>query len=110
MTLAELIASQPEYATAKALAIILTPEQAQTLADTQAAHGNPRHVAQPVPLTDGTLFLCGDLLMEIGPGGLYHKGFDKLPQEMFAQIPIKTMAEAVALIPEPEPLEEAPAE
>lgn len=110
MTLAELIASQPDYPTAKELAIILTSEQAQVLADTQAAHGNPRHVAQPVPLTDGTLFLCADLLLELGPTGLYRQGFEKLPQELFAQIPIKSMAEAVALIPAPEPIEEIPAE
>lgn len=110
MTLAEFLSQPYTYEQAKALAIILSAEQAQVLADTQVEHGNPRHVAMPVPLTDGTLFLCADLLTEIGPTGLYRKGFDKLPKEMFAEISLVPMEQAVALIPEPEPIEDIPAE
>lgn len=55
MTLADLITQPVSYETARDLAIILTPEQAATLGAIQAQYGDPRHVASPVPLTDGRL-------------------------------------------------------
>jgi hypothetical protein len=102
MTLADLIAQPISYETARDLAIILTPDQATTLGAVQAEYGNPRHVAAPVPLTDGRLMLCADLLTETGPGGLYAQGFAHLPAELFAQVQILLMADAIALIPQPE--------
>lgn len=102
MTLADLIAQPVSYETARDLAIILTPEQAVTLGAIQAEHGNPRHVAAPVPLTDGRLMLCADLLTETGLGGLYAQGFAHLPAELFPQVAILPMADAIALIPQPE--------
>ena len=103
MTLAELITQPVSYETAKELAIVLTPEQAATLGAIQAQYGNPRHVAAPVPLTDGRLMLCADLLTETGPGGLYAQGFAHLPADIFPQVQILPMASAVALIPQPDP-------
>ena len=103
MTLADLITQPVSYETARNLAIILTPEQAATLGAIQAEHGNPQHVAAPVPLTDGRLMLCADLLTETGPGGLYAQGFAHLPTELFAQVQIVPMADAIALIPQPDP-------
>ena len=102
MTLAELITQPVSYETAKELAIVLTPEQAATLGAIQAQYGNPRHVAAPVPLTDGRLMLCADLLTETGPGGLYAQGFAHLPAEIFPQVAVIPMADAIALIPQPE--------
>jgi hypothetical protein len=102
MTLAELITQPVSYETAKELAIVLTPEQAATLGAIQQQYGNPLHVAAPVPLTDGRLMLCADLLTETGPGGLYAQGFAHLPAELFPQVQIIPMADAVALIPQPE--------
>ena len=102
MTLADLISQPVSYETARDLAIVLTPDQAATLGAIQAEHGNPRHVAAPVPLTDGRLMLCADLLTETGPGGLYAQGFAHLPAELFAQVAVIPMAEAIALIPQPE--------
>ena len=102
MTLAELITQPVSYESARDLAIILTPEQATTLGAIQVQYGNPRHVAAPVPLTDGRLMLCADLLTETGPGGLYAQGFAHLPAELFAQVQILPMADAIALIPQPE--------
>jgi hypothetical protein len=99
MTFSELIAANPDYATAKDLAIIITPRQAQIFADTQNAYGDPRHVPLPVALSDGTLFLCADLLTEFGPNGLYRSWFQHLPQDLFPQIYIIPMSEAIALIP-----------
>ena len=105
MTLADLISQPVSYETAKNLAIVLTPEQAATLGAIQAQYGNPRHVAAPVPLTDGRLMLCADLLTETGPGGLYAQGFAHLPAEIFPQVAVIPMADAIALIPQPDPEE-----
>lgn len=103
MTLADLISQPVSYETAKELAIVLTPEQAATLGAIQQEYGNPRHVAAPVPLMDGRLMLCADLLTETGPGGLYAQGFAHLPAELFPQVQILPMADAIALIPQPDP-------
>ncbi len=102
MTLADLITMPVSYETAKELAIVLTPDQAATLGAIQAQNGNPKHVAAPVPLTDGRLMLCADLLTETGPGGLYAQGFAHLPAELFPQVQILPMADATAFIPQPE--------
>lgn len=93
MTFADIITQPVSYETAKELAIILTPEQAATLGAIQAQYGNPLHVAAPVPLVDGRLMLCADLLTEIGHGGLYSQGFAHLPTELFAQVAVVPMAE-----------------
>lgn len=105
MTLADLITQPISYETAKELAIVLTPDQAATLGAVQSQYGNPRHVAAPVPLTDGRLMLCADLLTETGPGGLYAQGFAHLPAELFPQVAVLPMAEAHALLPQPDPEE-----
>jgi hypothetical protein len=102
MTLADLISQPVSYESAKDLAIILTPDQAALLGSIQSEHGNPRHVASPVELTDGNLMLCADLLTETGPGGLYAQGFAHLPAELFPQVQILPMADSIALIPQPE--------
>jgi hypothetical protein len=102
MTLADLITQPVSYEAAKELAIVLTADQAATLGAIQAQYGNPRHVAAPVPLVDGRLMLCADLLTETGPGGLYAQGFAHLPAELFPQVQILPMADAIALIPQPE--------
>lgn len=102
MTLADLITQPVSYEAARDLAIVLTPDQAATLGAIQAQYGNPRHVAAPVSLTDGRYMLCADLLTETGVGGLYAQGFAHLPDEIFAQVQILPMAEAIALIPQPE--------
>jgi len=100
MTLADLISQPVSYETARDLAIVLTPEQAATLGEVQAQYGDPRHVAAPVPLVDGRLMLCAALLTETGPGGLYAQGFAHLPAELFPQVQILPMAEAVSMIPQ----------
>ena len=102
MTLADLITQPVSYENAKELAIVLTPDQAATLGEVQAQYGNPNHVAAPVPLTDGRSMLCADLLTETGQGGLYAQGFAHLPADIFPQVQILSMADAVALIQQPE--------
>jgi hypothetical protein len=102
MTLADLITQPVSYETAQELAIVLTPDQAATLGKVQAQYGNPNHVAAPVPLVDGRLMLCADLLTETGPGGLYAQGFAHLSADIFPQVQILSMTDAVALIQQPE--------
>jgi len=99
MTLADLITQPVSYETAKELAIILTPDQAATLGAIQSQYGNPHHVAAPVPLVDGRLMLCADLLTETGQGGIYAQGFAHLPTEMFSHVEIIPMQKAIDLIP-----------
>jgi len=102
MTLADLITQPVSYETARDLAIILAPDQAVTLGAIQAQYGNPRHVAAPVPLIDGRLMLCADLLTETGPGGLYSGGFTHLPAELFPSVEVLPMSEVLPLLPQPE--------
>ena len=102
MTLADLITQPVSYESARDLAIVLTLDQAATLGAVQAEHGNPRHVAAPVPLTDGRLMLCADLLTETGPGGLYAQGFAHLPAELFPSVEVLPMSQVLPLLPQPE--------
>ena len=41
-------------------------------------------------------------VVAIGSGGLYAQGFAHLPADLFAQVQIIPMADAIALIPQPE--------
>jgi hypothetical protein len=103
MTLADLIQQPVSYETAKNLALVFSPELAAQLAAVQSEHGNPKHVASPVDLTDGRKMLCADLLTEVGPGGMYATGFGFLPTELFPLVEVILMADAIALLPKPEP-------
>ena len=102
MTLADLITQPVIYSTAKDLALVFSPELAAQLAAVQAEHGNPRHVASPVNLSDGRKMLCADLLTEIGPGGLYSGGFAHLPAELFPLVEVLPMSQVLPLLPQPE--------
>jgi hypothetical protein len=105
MTLADLIQHPVSYETANALALVFSPELAAQLAAIQSQHGNPKHVASPVDLTDGRKMLCADLLTEIAPGGLYSGGFAHLPAELFPAVEVIPMAEVLPLLPQPDPEE-----
>jgi hypothetical protein len=103
MTLADLIQQPVSYETAKNLALVFSPELAAQLAAVQSEHGNPKHVASPVDLTDGRKMLCADLLTEVGPGGMYATGFGFLPTGLFPLVEVIPMSDAIALLPKPEP-------
>jgi hypothetical protein len=83
-------------------ALVFDEELAERLADVQAGHPT-QHWARPVQLTDGRWLLCGDLLSEV-PNGLYGVGFHHLNASRFDEIAIVPWAEAVALLPQPDPL------
>jgi len=102
MTLADIIDQPLTYETAKDLALVFSPELAAQLAAIQSQYGNPKHVASPVDLTDGRKMLCADLLTEVGPGGMYATGFGFLPTELFPLVEVVPMADAIALLPQPE--------
>jgi hypothetical protein len=102
MTLADLITQPVSYETAKDLALVFSPELAAQLSAVQSEHGDPRHVASPVDLTDGRRMLCADLLTEIGPGGLYSGGFAHLPAELFPLVEVLPISQVLPLLPQPE--------
>jgi hypothetical protein len=102
MTLAALIQQPVSYEATKDLALVFSPELAAELADIQAEHGNPRHVASPVDLVDGRKMLCADLLTEVGPGGIYSGGFAHLPAELFPLVEVLPMSQVLPLLPQPE--------
>ena len=102
MTLADLITQPVSYEATKDLALVFSPDLAAQLAAVQAEHGNPRHVASPVDLTDGRKMLCADLLTEVGQGGLYSGGFAHLPSELFPLVEVLPMPAVLPLLPQPE--------
>jgi len=86
----------------KGYALIFDDTLRAVLVQVQDESPDSRHLANPVPLTDGNHLLCADLLTETGPGGLYEDGFANLPPELFDEVEVIPWSEAVALIPQPE--------
>jgi hypothetical protein len=101
-----LLSGEPDYQTSKQYALLLDTTLRDLLAAVQAEHGDPRHRVQPVALTDGRWMLCADLLTEVGEGGLFASGFAHLDPQLFSQVPVVPMAEALALLPQQEETEE----
>ena len=99
MTLADLLPSLPlPYGEARQYGLVFQADLAARLAEVQA--GEPsKFRAVPVPLIDGRFLVCGDLLSEVGPGGLYAEGFAKLDAGRFDEIEVMAWADALALLP-----------
>ncbi len=108
MTLADLLplAAAMTDADAKGYALVFGQAPYEALLSAQAQRPEAHHRAAPVQLTDGRWMLCADLLTEIQPGGLYADGFALLPSELFEQVDVISWTDAVALLPEPEPMPE----
>ena len=102
MTLAELTLPVP-YAECKDLAMVYPYEVAVVLYYVQADHGDPRHVPAGRLLTDGRWMLCGDLLSEVGPGGLLHNAFRYITPELMANVEVVPLADATELLPQESP-------
>ena len=100
MTLAD-VTLPVEYTWARGFALVFDAALAQRLAEVQGEHGDPRHVRNARPLTDGRFMLNADILTECLPGGLVYGGFSRLDAGRFADIEVVPMAEAVALLPPP---------
>jgi hypothetical protein len=103
MTLADLTLPLP-YAECKDLALVYSYDIAVLLYGVQEEHGDPRHVPAGRQLADGRWMLCGDILSEVGEGGILAGGFAYITPEMMEQIEVVPLADALALIPPQEPL------
>jgi len=86
-------------------ALVFAEDLAVRLAEVQAEYGDPRHVPSPRLLTDGRYMLTADILTECVPGGLVYGGFSELDASRFDEISLVPWADAVALLPQPDPVE-----
>ena len=91
MTLSELTLPMP-YADCKDLALVYPYEIAVALYGVQEEHGDPRHVPVGRQLTDGRWAMCGDVLSEVGDGGILSQAFSYITQEMMASVEVVTLA------------------
>jgi hypothetical protein len=100
-TVAELLPYLPlPYAYAVQWGLVFDAALADRLAEVQAENPS-QHYARPTLLTNGSYLLCGDLLSEVGPGGLYSQGFAQLDAARFDEILVVPWEDAVDLIPAP---------
>ena len=105
MTLADLTLPISD-ADAKALALVFSPQLAVRLAEMHAEHGNTNCVPMPRQLIDGRLMLCGDVLTEVGEGGLLNGMWAAADQSvLLPSVEVIPWADALALLP-PESVEE----
>ena len=102
MTLADLTLPLP-YDDCKDLALVYSYDVAVLLYGVQEEHGDPRHVPAGRQLTDGRWMLCGDVLSEVGAGGILAGGFAFITPEMMEQIGVIPLADALALLPPESP-------
>jgi hypothetical protein len=103
MTLADL-AMPISYDDAKHYALVFDAGLALRLSHLQAEFGNPRHVPNPVRLTDGRWMLCGDILTECVPSGIVWQAYRLIRPEVLAEIEVVPMSDAVALLPPDPPM------
>jgi hypothetical protein len=89
------------YAECKDLALVYPYEVAVTLYGVQQEHGDPRHVPVGLPLTDGRWMMCGDVLSEVGEGGILAQAFAYMTPEIMAQVEVVPMSEVVGLVVSP---------
>jgi len=101
-TVAELLPFLPlPYEYAKRYACVFSQELAYRLTTVQAENPAQFRVT-PLALTDGTFLIRGAILSEV-PNGLYGHNFARLDASRFNEIAVIPWAEAVALLPDPEP-------
>jgi hypothetical protein len=99
MTLADLTLPISD-ADAKALALVFSPALAARLAELHAEHGNTNCVPMPRTLNDGRLMLCGDVLTEVGEGGLLHGMWAAADRSvLLPAVEVIPWADALALLP-----------
>jgi hypothetical protein len=98
MTLAELTLPVT-YAECKDLALVYPYEVAVALYQVQVEHGDPRHVPVGRQLTDGRWLMLGEVLSEVGPGGLLCGAFLHITPELMANVEVVPFADAAALLP-----------
>ena len=105
-TLADLLPYLPvPYDYCRAYACVFSEELADRLEAVQQE--NPQQFrATAQRLTDGRYMLRGAILSETGPGGLYGSSFALLDASRFNEIDLVPWDDAVALLPQPDPIEQ----
>ncbi len=103
MFLSEMALPSP-YGECRDLALVYPYEVAVALYGVQEEHGDPRHVPVGRQLTDGRWIMCGDVLSEVGEGGILAQAFSYITQEMMASVKVVPMSEVEWLLPTPETL------
>jgi hypothetical protein len=91
------------YAECKHLALVYPYDVAVLWYVIQQQHGDPRHVAEARPLTDGRWILDGDLLAELHPAGILGWALPHLTHEIMSAIEVVPMIEVAPLLPPPPP-------
>lgn len=86
------------YDECKELALVYPYDVAVTLYGVQQEHGDPRHVPVGLPLTDGRWMMCGDVLSEVGEGGILAQAFSFITPEMMASVEVVPMSEVAGLV------------
>ena len=99
MTLAELTLPVT-YADCKDLALIYTYDLAVDLYQVQIDHGDPRHVPVGRQLTDGRWVMLGEVLSEVGTGGILAEAFSHITPEMMSEVEVVPLEVAKALLPQ----------
>lgn len=102
MTLADLTLPLA-YDQAVSYGLLFSTEMAQRLATIQAEVADPLHRVAPQATRDGRFMLCGDVLSECAPGGIFHAGFARLDSSRFGEIEVVPLADAIVLLPAPTP-------
>lgn len=100
MTFADLLSQIPGMtdADAKGYALVFGDEAHAQFIEIQQTQAEAQHQATPVQLTDGRWLLCADLLLEIGPNGLFADGFALLPPALFEAVEVVPWEEVVPLV------------
>ena len=99
MLLSEMTLPVP-YDECRDLALVYPYEVAVALYGVQEEHGDPRHVPVGRQLTDGRWIMCGDVLSEVGNGGILSQAFSYITQEMMASVEVVPMSEVIGLVQE----------
>ena len=103
-TVAELLQHLPlPYAYAKKWACVFSQELADRLVEVQESLGDLQFRVTPIALTDGRFMIRGAILSETAADGLYGLPFSLLDASRFDEVAILPWADAIALLPEPDP-------
>lgn len=82
-------------------ALVFGPSLAQRLAEVHSQYGDPTIVPNAVSMTDGRFMLTADILTECVSGFL-SVPFSHLDASKFDEIEVMPIADALALLPQPE--------
>ena len=93
------------YEDAKLLAMVFSKDTSDILQEKYKQYGNPIHCPFPIALNNGKFALCGDILTEVMPNGLYYTWFNSLESSLMDQIEILPWDDILNLIYREQPIE-----